>query len=418
MSACLLRLMVSTARLHFFDATGFSWARLGASVISTAVSKFGVSSLHCISGTSDGLRAATVYSNLLSNGDSTVEAWFYPTSTKGGYAAITAQTSKYGIFLSSGTLVFYSSGVVITGSAPSLNTWHHVAVVRHGTTTSMYLDGVLQGTTSSNWSNSIGMYIGTDNSNEGFIGYIQDVRWTSGVARYTAAFTPPAAPFPTAGTPITSSLLHLDGTDGSTIITDVYGKSWAAASPAALRTAQAKFGTASLGNTGAANNGCINTPSSPDHQFGSSDFTLEGWFYRTGLNGNTSRFWNLSSDTYDGISVSFDISGNLSTYLSSNGTSWNVVSNANWATPSANAWHHLALVRNGANMFGFLDGVKTVLSTAMTGVFLFPTNGIHCIGGQSTGVGRSFLGYIDEVRITKNLARYTANFTPTGPFTE
>jgi hypothetical protein len=79
----------------------------------------------------------------------------------------------------------------------STGTWHHLALVRNGSTLSIYIDGVSQALTAdvAIGANDVGdvsspLYIGSD-SQYHLNGYIQDLRITKGVARYTADFTPP-----------------------------------------------------------------------------------------------------------------------------------------------------------------------------------------------------------------------------------
>jgi hypothetical protein len=84
----------------------------------------------------------------------------------------------------------------------TLNTWRHVAVVKSLATTTMYVDGVSQGTwaDSTNYTSTTatigGRFAAISGDQRSLNGYIDDLRITKGVARYTANFTPPIAPFP------------------------------------------------------------------------------------------------------------------------------------------------------------------------------------------------------------------------------
>ncbi|AJQ26172.1 hypothetical protein [Pelosinus fermentans] len=68
----------------------------------------------------------------------------------------------------------------------------------------------------------------------------------------------------------TVSLLHFDGG-----LTDESGKVWAAQNGATVSTTQSKFGGSSLYLNGI--NQCLTTPNNTDFDFGSGDFTIEGW---------------------------------------------------------------------------------------------------------------------------------------------
>jgi hypothetical protein len=94
----------------------------------------------------------------------------------------------------------YSTGAsLITTSGASIrdDSWHHVAVVRNGSSFVCYIDGTSRGTGS--WAGSIAniagdIRIGADqNYGRNWQGYMSDIRLTKGLARYTSAFTPPTA---------------------------------------------------------------------------------------------------------------------------------------------------------------------------------------------------------------------------------
>jgi hypothetical protein len=145
-------------------------------------------------------------------GDFTVECWVYITSV-GTYSGIidTRATSSFdnlafGVYNVSGTLrldhVSSNSGARLTGTSTSvsLNTWTHIAWTRSGSTIACFVDGVKDTTTVTNSGNldSTGStaYIGRVLDPVFLTGYIDDLRITKGVARYTANFTAPTAAFP------------------------------------------------------------------------------------------------------------------------------------------------------------------------------------------------------------------------------
>jgi len=90
------------------------------------------------------------------------------------------------------------------GSALSANTWYHLVVTRVGQIVTVYINGVSIGTysltasTTSLMTNDIRNVVGInpDLTNQPFNGYIDDLRVTIGVARYTANFTPPKVALP------------------------------------------------------------------------------------------------------------------------------------------------------------------------------------------------------------------------------
>lgn len=144
------------------------------------------------------------------NQDFTIECWIYSTVSGSGNidrgAIFELGIYSDGIFVApyGNTDTCYINGTNLGDfrSSLSANTWHHIALVRNGTSTNnvkLYVDGtqVLQGSNNSATpsSNTNGLKIGHANHNAGFDfqGYIDDFRVTKGVARYTSSFTPPSS---------------------------------------------------------------------------------------------------------------------------------------------------------------------------------------------------------------------------------
>jgi hypothetical protein len=150
----------------------------------------------------------------IGTGDFTIEAWVYPQNTGtrgiahnrpsftgGGFTFWVSTNSQLVIQLfTNGS----SSGdsLVSTTTVPN-GTWAHVAYSRSGGTGYLFVNGNLEGTNtdSRNLTNNSAFYIGVaEGSNYRGIGYIDDLRFTVGVARYTSNFTPPTAQLPGAET--------------------------------------------------------------------------------------------------------------------------------------------------------------------------------------------------------------------------
>ena len=115
-------------------------------------------------------------------------------------------TTGYSVNVTSGNKLQFSYTATQLTGATSLasNTWYHFAVVRNGTGTGnlvLYLDGVADATSggavTDNFNQTNALYVGADRvGGSSLNGYIDDLRITNGVARYTANFTPPTAAFP------------------------------------------------------------------------------------------------------------------------------------------------------------------------------------------------------------------------------
>jgi hypothetical protein len=190
---------------------------VGNARISTAQSKFGGASI-AFDGNNDWLSLSNA-ALALGSGDFTVECfvrWAGDTIT--GITASsnvidfrTAEPSSqfYVLIRASAvsepqTFQYFVNGAarITSTTTATLNTWRHIAVAKSSATTTMYVDGVSQGTwaDSTNYTSTTatigGRFAAISGDQRSLNGYIDDLRITKGVARYTANFTPPTAPFP------------------------------------------------------------------------------------------------------------------------------------------------------------------------------------------------------------------------------
>lgn len=142
------------------------------------------------------------------SGDFTIEAWTYLT-TVNSYPTIMRVSTGTGYFLlrAAGTdYEFDANGTHLYaqgGATNNVGQWTHIAVCRSGSTLALYVNGVSaatgtkSGTIGGTNSTSGSACISWPSGGEYWNGYLQDVRITNGVARYTGAFTPPTTLFPT-----------------------------------------------------------------------------------------------------------------------------------------------------------------------------------------------------------------------------
>ncbi len=210
-------------------------AAVGNAQVDTAQSQFGGTSA-LFDGSGDHLRAYNVGISPTEN--FTFEGWIRPANTGTNYhiMSITGAEGRWGVsFYQNGTtLRIYASNSYPTWnifSGVSLgtvaaNTWYHISIVRLGSTWYGSLNGTITtvGTSSATLDISGDIDIGAFVSNfagiESFNGHIDEVR-ISNTARYTANFTAPTTPFQNDAN--TLLLLHMDGTDASTVFTDDNG---------------------------------------------------------------------------------------------------------------------------------------------------------------------------------------------------
>jgi len=200
-----------------------------------------------------------------------------------------------------------------------------------------------------------------------------------------------------------SLLLHGDGTNGSTTFTDSssYNHTVTANGNAQISTTQSKFGGASMYFDGG---GDRLTVSDSSFTFGTGEFTIEFWVYILSAAdgeaiascGSGDGSWQLRFRNRNGT---IDLKIGSSTSVTS--------------TISLNTWHHFAITRDSSNTARmFLNGTIDDSATLNTNLDQSDLR----IGVNRSGANY-FHGYIDDFRITKGVARYTANFTPpTAPF--
>ena len=211
--------------------------------------------------------------------------------------------------------------------------------------------------------------------------------------------------------------MHMNGADMSTLFTDEKGKEVTRIGNTVIETSQSKFGGSSAYFDGSSG---LSVSDPNDFNIGLANFTIEFWFYK--ISG--------SSQTYQRL-IQFGPNGG--TPAGDNGL-WIVANRATtneclpfvdtysgayssptgWGTqPTQDEWHHLAVVRESDVWTIYIDGA--VYATGTLAGYSISKADVYI--GQSSLGGERFNGYIDDIRITKGVARYTAPFTaPTTSF--
>lgn len=208
----------------------------------------------------------------------------------------------------------------------------------------------------------------------------------------------------------TKLMLHMNGSnDGTTFTDSSSSKHTVTAINAVTKTAVMKFGTASGYFDGTGD--YLSVADSADFQFGSSDFTLDFWFYPTNLTGYHTIIG--ASDQSLGGRSPFLLQTNNSgmQFLISTTTEWNIAVTA--GTVNINAWNHVALVRSGTSFKGYLNG-SSVMSETLSGSLYASGNPliVAALHSENDTFTTYYEGYIDELRISKGAARWSDNFTP------
>ena len=338
--------------------------------------------------------------------DYTVECWAYAIggltialsrNRQAADGAVFSIGGSYTVFLGIGRDDVNTWDLNYTGSVDLRYQWHHLALTHDASEKryKIYVDGVniFNGTSahhpgSLNTDFNIGcgdtMNAGTTSYSQG---WIADHRITDSIV-YTSDFTPPAAPLST----ITGTTLHLKGIEASVIDKSqstnlkLFGNTTGS-------TTQVKFAdTKSMYFDGSGD--YVNT--TVDGGLGSGDFTLEFWFYKASNSG-----YIFNSRTGGTAGDGFDMSHDLA-------TTYPQVYIFNSVSLNTNQWYHIALVRSGSTLNRYIDGSLNGTTTNSTN---FSGSDFY-IGGSPHGNVGYLSGYIQDVRITKGLARYTSNFTP------
>jgi hypothetical protein len=201
-----------------------------------------------------------------------------------------------------------------------------------------------------------------------------------------------------------SLLLHGDGTNGSTTITDnsPSPKTVTAVGNAQISTTAPKFGTGSIFLDGTGD--WLTTPSNTGFAFGTADFTIEGWLKPAVVTASDRIFFDTRVDPDDtGIVFFIDPNGRLNSYQGGS-----LRANSGSLLLTSNVWQHFAYVRAAGVLYVYIGGSlggSAALTTNLT------SPGTVRIGVREDDT-LPYEGYIDDLRITKGVARYTANFTP------
>lgn len=157
----------------------------------------------------------------------------------------------------------------------------------------------------------------------------------------------------------------------------------------------------------------MSIPHSVDLQFGSGNFTIEAWIYPLSVATNGGVFCKHVSGIYGEYYLYFSATGILRFVSSTNGTSYDISLTASKAI-SPGKLYHIEISRSGSIFNLFING-EIVATTTNSGSIVTAGNYEFLIGQQD---GSYFNGYIDEVVVSKGVARHTANFTPpTVPYT-
>jgi len=377
-------------------------------------------------GSGDYLTIADTTELELGSSNFTIEAWIYPTATPGASGATiigknsatypggyefnlvldNARTLSFNVYTT--TLVSLQGTTVLP-----LNAWTHVAASRSGNDYAIYVNGSREDLDSAGGTiqaTSSSIYIGEYGGGGRVItGYISSLRVVKGSYVYnpsSTSVTIPTAPL----TAITDTKLLLNFTNAGVV--DATAKNvLETEGNAQISTTQSKWGGGSIKFDGTGDAARIPDDEKENLRFGTGNFTIEFWAWKS-ANGS------MDYDTVISIGSTGSYNGGFSVELSASrgfcfisDNAIRVQSNFN---PNDSTWNHYAVVRDGSTFALYKNGSR--LTTATLSTTLGITGTAYVGAGALTD--NSFNGYIDDLRVTKGLARYTGTTytTPTAPF--
>jgi len=357
-------------------------------------------------GTGDYLTAGS--STLSLTGNITLECWIYQTA-QSSFEMICGDGPNY-VAVRSGQINVLIQGQFDynwTGTV-TLNQWVHFALVRQGTTVYVYLNGVSIGTpltgNTGTWFQTGTFCIGQQGQASFWYyhGYISNFRILNGVALYPngTTFTPSTTPL----TAIANTTLltcqsnsFKDNSTNNFTITRFGDTSVKSFNPFILNTPTSMSfdGTGDFLTTSAASPGLI---------FSTGDFTVECWVYTTvvaekGILQISDTVGGFKTSYTTGIAIAINSSGYWRFLIGSGNLDTTI-------TPVANAWTYIAVTRSSGVVRTFINGTLATTATVADN-----------LTGQYIGIGSYYStaypwnGYIEDLRITKGVARYTGNFT-------
>ncbi len=173
---------------------------------------------------------------------------------------------------------------------------------------------------------------------------------------------------------------------------------------AQISTTQSKWGGSSVSFNGT--NSYLRPNSGNIFNFGTGDFTIEFWLYLNSTAAQMALIDCRPGSAGDYILLDYDPTAKLRLFV-------NTTTVLSGSTLATGQWYHIALARSGSTVRYFIDGTQGASATMTTNLLSAANPYI----GSNYVPGSYLNGYIDDLRVTKGYARYTANFTaPTAAF--
>ena len=353
-------------------------------------------------GSADKITASSSSDFTFGTGDFTFEAWVHPynltnrgtfidTRASGGTTGLTvgheASTGEVRVYMnaSSGSDI----AVKTTNYHIQAGYWYHVAVTRSSGTVRLFINGDLVDSASrtSDMNNTNDILFGyrsyTSSSFNYFTGYMNDVRLYKGVAKYTETFLPASS----------NPGIVKDSPSGVAL---------------GRQTQKLSCGSTLFPPQTLSNFSRLYIADSSEFNYGNGDFTLECWIMPTQYNSDTLVHAHTSGGDIYGPCNLFMEYGMLYLYMSSNNSSFDVVSGGYIGTPDVNNWSHVAVSRSGNTIRAFMNGKCN--HTTTSSATLMDASGDFQIGYRNNA--SYFKGFVCDFRVVVGTAVYKQEFTP------
>ena len=360
-------------------------------------------------GTTDSLKVATNPAFDFSTNDFKIEFWANLNNITGNKVLIDRWAANVGwqiLYRSTGSsITFYvNNAVLVQDPNPStitLSTWNHIAVTRDSGLVKLWINGIVVAsatfTGSLNSTIPLGIAYQQSTNTNWVNGYLCDVRIQTGIGSPVVV---PTYPLTNTG----NTVLLLNFTNAG-IFDNTQKNNLKTISSASVDTTIKKYGLGSLNFNGTTN--YLVAPTNTNLNFGNGDFTIESWIYITTFGTMFSKIiLDSRPDNSNGAFYIFYVLPSKKLGINISSSSFSSI-----GFLSLNTWTHVAATRQSGLLRLFING-NFEGSTNMFGL----ANASQLLVG--TGAFRSaapdnyWSGNIDDVRITKNVARYIASFTP------
>jgi hypothetical protein len=365
--------------------------------------------------------------------DFTIECWMFNKattsqgtlwSTSSGINASESLRIWFGD--STNTLVVWSTFTVkITSSATFLNnTWYHVAVVRSGTTLTLYQNGINVGSASNNQSFTSDNFTIANTGGSGgpypMNGVVSNLRVVKGTALYTANFTPPTSPLTAiSGTQILtcqSSTFKDNSTNNYTVTPSgdakiIRGVPFSSSSVVVDQTSlnstytPALIGGSYYGN--AVGDYLSFTDPSNVLDLGGIVASFECWYYPTTLGAFQNIFFKYGSITWSGSSaIEYAIAMNNGAFVITYNNGGSPTALTDPTTRVANQWYHVAVATDTSNNISlYVNGVRVANAT---NAITKPTTRTNMYVGSVPAANEYVRGYISGLRFITGSNAYNA----------